>query len=326
VPTIKAIVTQSVNDLVRCINLSSLLELSGWPKPGNVHRTKNFPNTRFEHFLAGIAAIQPNFKGFCETVYNSIESEKDNFSSIELGLFFKEAANQMMKWQSGGNVLLGHILILAPLAAAATICLKLNMKKIENFEFIIKKVIEDATVKDTVNLYDAIKTCNPGGLGNIEKYDINDENSYKDIINDNINLKKIFELSKEYDLISNEYASGFNIILKEGLPYFFDTYEKCKDINSTIVNTYLKLLSTHLDTLIIRKAGKETDSNLTILLRSKPVQNKANRELLNLIKKKLKVSSDQVQIIAGLKKTDKILQVSFSENIVESDIIKRIFN
>jgi len=194
---IKAIVTQSVDDLVRCINLSSLLELSGWPKPGNVHRTKNFPNTRFEHFLAGIAAIQPNFKGFCETVYNSVKSEKESFSSIELGLFFKESANQMMKWQSGGNVLLGHILILAPLAAAATICLKLNMKKIENFESIIKKVIEDATVKDTVNLYDAIKICNPGGLGNIEKYDINDENSYKDIINDNINLKKIFELSKE---------------------------------------------------------------------------------------------------------------------------------
>ncbi len=70
----------------------------------------------------------------------------------------------------------------------------------------------------------------------------------------------------------------------------------------------------------------ETDSYLTILLRSKPVQNKANKELLNLIKKKLKVSADQVQIIVGLKKTDKILQVSFSENIVESDIIKRIFN
>jgi len=65
----------------------------------------------------------------------------------------------------------------------------------------------------------------------------------------------------------------------------------------------------------------EIDSCLTIKLHSKPVHNKANKELLNLLKKKLKISSDQVQIIA-----DKILQVSFSENIVESDIIKRIFN
>ena len=32
---------------------------------------------------------------------------------------------------------------------------------------------------------------------------------------------------------------------------------KAKDINIAIVNTYLKLLSSHLDTLIIRKSGKE---------------------------------------------------------------------
>ncbi|MCK4382115.1 MAG: triphosphoribosyl-dephospho-CoA synthase, partial [Candidatus Lokiarchaeota archaeon] len=48
--------------MIRCVNLSSLLELSGWPKPGNVHRTRNFEDTRFEHFLAGITAIQPNFR------------------------------------------------------------------------------------------------------------------------------------------------------------------------------------------------------------------------------------------------------------------------
>ncbi|MHA1235863.1 MAG: hypothetical protein ACTSQL_12375 [Promethearchaeota archaeon] len=36
------IAIESLDDLLRCINLSSLLELSGWPKPGNVHRTKNF--------------------------------------------------------------------------------------------------------------------------------------------------------------------------------------------------------------------------------------------------------------------------------------------
>jgi triphosphoribosyl-dephospho-CoA synthase len=74
---------------------------------------------------------------------------------------------------------------------------------------------------------------------------------------DGITLKKIFELSKNYDLISNEYSSGFTIILKEGLPYFIDTFKNFKDINIAIVNTYLKLLSNHLDTLIIRKASKK---------------------------------------------------------------------
>jgi triphosphoribosyl-dephospho-CoA synthase len=246
-----------VDDLIRCVNLSSLLELSGWPKPGNVHRTRNFEDTRFEHFLAGITAIQPNFREFCEKIYNSIENNKLKPNTIELGLFFKNSAKEMMRWQSGGNVLLGHILVLAPLVSAAVICMKTNEKTIEDFQLILKKIIEETTVQDTLNLYDAIKICSPGGLGRIEKYDIYGDNSYNEIKQDGITLKRIFELSKNYDLISNEYSSGFDIILKEGLPYFIDTFDNFKDVNIAIVNTYLKLLSNHLDTLIIRKAGKK---------------------------------------------------------------------
>jgi len=248
---------KSLDDLARCVNLSSLLELSGWPKPGNVHRTKDFEDTRFEHFLAGVTAIQPNFRELCKKIYNSIESNELEFTTIELGLFYKKSAKEMMRWQSGGNVLLGHILILAPLVSAATICLKTNKVKIEDFEIIVKKLIEDTTVEDTVNLYEAIRTCNPGGLGRIEKYDVYGENSASEIRQDNITLKKIFELSKDYDLISSEYSSGFNIVLNEGLSYFIETYKISQNINTATVNTYLKLLSNHLDTLIIRKSGKK---------------------------------------------------------------------
>ena len=250
------IVIKSIDDLIRCINLSSLLELSGWPKPGNVHRTKNFPGTSFEHFLAGISAIQPNFRIQCEKVYNTVENDKQSFSNVELGTFFKESVLEMMKWQSGGNVILGHILTLAPLSSAAAICIKLKKCRLIDFESILKKLIEDSTVNDTLHLYEAIKLSNPGGLGKIDKYDVNDANAYEDIIRDEINLKEIFEKSQNYDLISSEYATGFEIILKEGLPYFLDIFKENRDINKTIVNTYIKLLANHLDTLIIRKVGK----------------------------------------------------------------------
>ncbi len=245
-----------VDDLVRCVTLSSLLELSGWPKPGNVHRTKNFENTRFEHFLAGITAIQPNFSEFCEKIYTTIDNNKQSFSNIELGVFFKESVIEMMKWQTGGNVILGHILILAPLSSAASICIKLKKRRLIDFELILNKIIEDTTVNDTLHLYEAIKLSNPGGLGNIDKYDVNDPNAYKEIIRDEINLKEIFIKSQDYDLISREYATGFKIVLKEGLPYFLDSFKEHRNINKTIVNTYMKLLASHLDTLIIRKAGK----------------------------------------------------------------------
>lgn len=251
----KLISVKSLDDILRCINLASLLELSGWPKPGNVHRLKDYESTRFEHFLAGISAIQPNFRLFCERIYEELENNEGDYGFIKLGQFFESSSYQMMQWQQGGNVLLGHLLILAPLAAAGIICLKQQLLTFLNFNEILKRIINDTTINDTISLYKAIKLCNPGGLGKIEKYDLNDDNSINEIKKDKITLKNIFEISQEYDMISREYSTNFSIILKEGLPYFFNTYETYNDINIATVNTFLKVLSNHPDTLIIRKSG-----------------------------------------------------------------------
>ncbi|MEM1607345.1 MAG: triphosphoribosyl-dephospho-CoA synthase, partial [Candidatus Bathyarchaeia archaeon] len=40
--------------------LAAALEVSGWPKPGNVHRTRDHADARFEHFLAGSIALGPS--------------------------------------------------------------------------------------------------------------------------------------------------------------------------------------------------------------------------------------------------------------------------
>ncbi|MFX1417304.1 MAG: triphosphoribosyl-dephospho-CoA synthase [Promethearchaeota archaeon] len=249
---------KSVDDLIRCLNLASLLELGAWPKPGNVHRTRNFENTRFEHFLAGITAIQPNFREFCEKIFQIPFKNESGYERIEIGKFFKHATEEMMKWQGGGNVLLGHILILAPLAAASVICLKTKKFYIDDLRNNLIRVIDSASVNDTVNLFKAIRLCNPGGLGTIEKYDINNEDSLNEIISDKIKLKKIFELSKQKDLISSEYFTGFAIIFDEGIPYFLRSFNQDNDVNVSIVNTYLKLLSSHPDSLVIRKSGLES--------------------------------------------------------------------
>ncbi|UCC20901.1 MAG: triphosphoribosyl-dephospho-CoA synthase [Promethearchaeota archaeon] len=254
---------KSVDDLIRCLSLASLLELGAWPKPGNIHRTRDFERTRFEHFLAGITAIQPNFREFCENIMQTSFKNEGDFERIRIGKFFKKAAEEMMKWQRGGNVLLGHILILAPLAAASAICLKTKKFYITDLRKNLIKVIDNASVDDTINLFKAIRLCNPGGLGTIEKYDINNEGSLNEIISDNIKLKKIFELSKERDLISSEYYNGFTIIFDEGLPYFLKLFNQNNDINLSIVNTYLKLLASHPDSLVIRKSGLESALNIS---------------------------------------------------------------
>jgi len=253
--SIQQIKIHSLNDLFRCIALSSLLEVSGWPKPGNVHRTNDFLDTRYEHFLAGAVAIQPAFHDFCIRIYQQ-PKKYTSFEFVKLGQLFYKASESMMNWQHGGNVILGHILILAPLVAAATVCIKENKKSYEDYKNYLNKIIEDATVEDTILLYKAIKLCNPGGLGHRIRYDVTADESINELQQDNVDLKQIFEMSKDYDLISEEYSSGFKITLQLGFSYFRNTFEKYHDINIATVNTFLKLLSEYEDTLIIRKSGK----------------------------------------------------------------------
>ncbi|MDX1797921.1 MAG: DUF167 domain-containing protein [Candidatus Lokiarchaeia archaeon] len=63
---------------------------------------------------------------------------------------------------------------------------------------------------------------------------------------------------------------------------------------------------------------------LTIFLRSKPIQNKANKELFNLFKTRLNMSSNQIQIITGSKSNNKIIKLNFSENTKEKEIIDKL--
>ena len=65
---------------------------------------------------------------------------------------------------------------------------------------------------------------------------------------------------------------------------------------------------------------------LIIFLRSKPVQNKANNELINLLKKKLNLSPHQIKIISGLKSSIKIIKLTYGKSISEKNIIKELLD
>lgn len=59
---------------------------------------------------------------------------------------------------------------------------------------------------------------------------------------------------------------------------------------------------------------------LTIFLRSKAIQNKANRELILLLRKKLEISSKQIQIISGLRSSTKLVKINFFDAIQEKEL------
>ena len=61
----------------------------------------------------------------------------------------------------------------------------------------------------------------------------------------------------------------------------------------------------------------EEQDQLIIRVRSKAIQNKANKELLGLLRKKLRVPSDHLMILSGLKSSSKIVEIIFNEDLDE---------
>ncbi|MFX1327336.1 MAG: DUF167 domain-containing protein [Promethearchaeota archaeon] len=76
------------------------------------------------------------------------------------------------------------------------------------------------------------------------------------------------------------------------------------------------------------KSQKIINNNefLTISLLSKPIQNRANKELINLLRRKLQLSSSQIQLISGSKSSKKIVKITLLETIEEKDLIRRLLN
>ncbi|MDY6817800.1 MAG: triphosphoribosyl-dephospho-CoA synthase [Halobacteriales archaeon] len=84
--------------------LAMLLEVAGTPKPGNVDRQREYPDLRFEHFLAGAIGALPGLRAAVE--------------GRSIGAAFETAVAGMSD-QEGGNTQFGTLLLLVPLVAVA---------------------------------------------------------------------------------------------------------------------------------------------------------------------------------------------------------------
>ncbi|MBS7657901.1 triphosphoribosyl-dephospho-CoA synthase [Candidatus Bathyarchaeota archaeon] len=242
--------------IAQSLQLAMLLEVSAYPKPGNVHRTRDFLDTKFEHFLASAVALNPcwrkaAYKGFL------ISLGKLDFSNLNIGELIKEGVEKVKEWHHGGNTSLGTIMLLMPIAVAAG---KTFMD--ENFNFNektlrenLKLIVESSTFIDAINVYKAINLVKPGGLGETRFLDVKKESSINEIIEKKIPLFEILKYSSSYDSISFEWVKNYKITFELGLPFFIKELIEVKDLNVAIVNTYLKVLSEVYDTLIIRKMG-----------------------------------------------------------------------
>ena len=247
---------QLANHIRMCGELACLLEVSATPKPGNVHRFRDFEDVRYEDFLASSVAFGP----FIEELAMKgllLKQEKINWEQLGLGATIKETIKSSTLFRSNSNTNLGIILLLSPLCVAAGMCIDKDESicNLKDLQTNVIKVMKNTTIEDSIHVSQGIVLAQPGGLGEVEKFDVNDPTLNEELRENNVNLLALMENCKDRDNICFELTNGYPITFDLGLATLNRSLIIGKNINLAIIDTYLAILSEYPDTLISRKFG-----------------------------------------------------------------------
>lgn len=257
--------------IARCAQLAMLLEVSASPKPGNVDREHNYPDTCFEHFLASSVAAYPVL-------------ELSAKSTERIGSLLRNAVYESSAWQQGGNTHFGAFLLLIPLAMAAgeisrerSGCgkeyFRLESGEFENLVSRAHSFVRATDCEDAVEFYRAFGHAGVR-VNSVEEFDLEDPDATSDLRKQNVTLYALMEIARDYDLIANEWTTGFGRCL-EGAKSILEFMQArncgaealtggsvsiCSGtgINEAVVYTFLELLSRHRDTFVQTKFNPET--------------------------------------------------------------------
>jgi triphosphoribosyl-dephospho-CoA synthase len=246
--------------------LAAALEVSGWPKPGNVHRTRDYSTTHYEHFLAGSISLGSSVE-FAALKGLMVAKNRLNISKIGIGKIIKKAIFDIRKSHKGGNTHLGICLLFIPLATAtAKTYIEVGNFSLNVLQNNIKKVILSTTPRDAISVYEAISlVSSPHELGRVNDVhapDIYDKKAYMKILENKISLFDAMKESSSYDTIAKELVTGMKISFNIGYRELIETFNLTKNINVATVHTFLRILSKVPDTFIARKIGLRKVSNI----------------------------------------------------------------
>lgn len=248
-------IREIANQIRMCGELACLLEVSATPKPGNVHRFRDFEDTKYEHFLASSISLgqwleKLAIKGI------KIAREELDWSELHLGKMIKKTIITSDSFHTGGNTNLGIILLLCPLSVSAAMAITENQPhQLSDILGNVLKVLKHTTVEDAINVSEGIAIISPGGLGKAKKYDITSSSFREELATEEITLQKLMMNCRYKDSICRELAEGYPITFDTGFKALTRAYETCLDINLASINAYLEILANNPDTLIVRKFG-----------------------------------------------------------------------
>ena len=235
--------------IAKLAQIASVLEVSGWPKPGNVHRTRNYDDMVFQDFVISAVVIGDTMEEVAKQ-----SKEIDDLSKAELGKYILQAVNETNKWIRT-NTNLGIMMMCIPIAAAAAIS-----DSFDEIQDNVGRLMDATTVDDAVNLYDAINVADAGGMGDQEEFDVKSEKAKDELRANNQTMFDVLEISAGWDRLADELTNKMPVCFEIGYPTFSHAWQSYDDVdvmNKASVLTIMTILSQIPDTLISRKYGNE---------------------------------------------------------------------
>jgi len=246
--------------------LAAALEVSGWPKPGNVHRTVDHSDARFEHFLAGSVVLGSSVEIAAQKGLRVAQDRLD-ISRIGIGRLVKKAVSDISESHKGGNTHLGICLLFVPLAAStAKTYVETGKISLGAMQDNVSEVMRSTTPRDAVAVYEAIAlVSSPHELGRLESEeapDLYDKQAARKILEAGTSLFDVMKEAFSYDTVAAELTTGMEVSFKIGYKELVETFNRTGDINAATVHTFLQILSKVPDTFIARKVGLKKESDI----------------------------------------------------------------
>ncbi|MCS7124451.1 MAG: triphosphoribosyl-dephospho-CoA synthase [Candidatus Bathyarchaeota archaeon] len=271
--------------IAQCLELAILLEVSA-DKPGNVNLVVGFEDTDHVHFLASAVAASPLFRLAAERGL-AVSRGEISLEEVGVGRIIRDCVAEIGSWQSGGNTLLGTVLLFVPLAVAAGMTpSEEGFFQLSELRLNLKRVVEATTPEDAVAVYEAIRIAKPSGLGKAPDLDVNDSTSTERILRERITLYKVFQIAAPYDMICSEWVNNYPVIFDFAYPRLTRWLKEDGNINSAVVHAFLEVLAAYPDTFIARKVGmqkaREVSAMAEEILKNGGLKTPAGREKLRL--------------------------------------------
>jgi len=205
--------------------LAMMLEVAAYPKPGNVDRCHDYPETWFEHFLASIICARAAL-------------EEAETGTGRIGEIIKHAVRDT-NCHAGGNTHFGAFILLIPLVYG---------KDIDG----AMEAISHTETSDAVAFYKAFAMTSVK-MNATDDLDVNNPHTLTLIRDRDMTLLDVMQHSAAHDMVAREWVTGFPLTRRGA-----DLLIQAGPGRQSIVDMFMTLLATEPDTFIIKKHGRET--------------------------------------------------------------------